>query len=76
MSDQKPFGDLTPSELSDWMTRDPDTYWPAAHAWAREAAERDMEQARRRQAREDRERLLRPLRRLWTAARNTFGGTG
>lgn len=70
MTPQRPFGDLTAFELSDWMARDPDTYWPAAHAWAREAAERDVDRAMRRQDREDRERLLRPFHKLWTVTRD------
>lgn len=70
MSHNKPFGDLTASEKADWITHDPDTYFAAANAWAREVAEREFEREIRRRRAEDVQRILRPFRALW---RRLFG---
>ena len=71
---RKPFGDLTAAEQGDWMTSDPDTYWPAAWAWARESVERDARRQVARQRRQDLDRLLRPFRAVRTAARRLLRG--
>jgi hypothetical protein len=63
----KPFGDLTSSEQAEWFECDRDAYFAAANVWARAVAEQDIDAALRRRAAQDRERIIRPFRRLAAA---------